>query len=80
MQKFAHIMKEDFSIGIIHLNKPRCTLWHGAGFGDDYFEWHDKPTISEATQIMLELEMKEVELGYSGSNAIPLLKYEELFN
>ena len=75
--KFAHIIKEDFSIGLIHLEYPRCIMWFGSGFEDPVFEWLDEPTIEAANRVILELEMKEVDLGYNGNNSIPLLNYEE---
>ena len=80
--KFAHIIKEDFSFGLMHIAHPRCIKWYGRDIPGDqhdphYIEWIDKATISEVSEIVLALELKEIELGNNGTKDFPLVNYSE---
>ena len=74
---FAHIIKEDFSLGLIYLKAPRCIKWFGAGFEDDFYQWMDKPTIGKFSEIIVLLDMKELDLQRTAGREIPLITFEE---
>lgn len=75
-ENFAHI-ERCLQLGLIHLEKPRVIYWYGTGFNDHHLEWIDHPGISQAAKILMDFEMKDLELQREGTKDFPYLKYYE---
>ena len=78
MAKFAHIMKEDFTFGIIHLEFPRYIKWYDpSGFLEHGFEIIDQAPMMDFAKAVVSMAFKELEIGHSGGKDFPTLEYEK---
>lgn len=74
--RFAHI-ERSMQLGLVHLSEPRVIFWYGTGFNNHHLEWIDHPTINEAADILLDFELKTIQLGNEGTEGFPYLDYFE---
>jgi len=75
---FSHIIKEDFSFGLIRLKKPRCIKWYGPDLpGTSHkFEWLDGASIKQKELILEEIENTEQTIAEFSGKELPLLNFE----
>ncbi|WP_290967648.1 hypothetical protein [Gracilimonas sp.] len=46
-------------------------------FNNHHVEWIDRPTIKEGAEILLDMELKTIQLGCEGTTGFPYLDYFE---
>jgi len=76
--KFAHIIKEDFSFGLIRLEKPRCIKWYGADLPGTFheYEWLDGASLKQRGLILQEIDITDQQIAELGVVEFPLISFE----
>ncbi len=74
-----HVLRGDLTLGLCYLEYPRCIMWYQPEEFGHCFQWIDTDvSINDHNRVKLLLEMKDMEIAYSGANLVPMIDYNHL--